>query len=62
MKLATVAGNTIILHPETVKESGLMQWLSNHCENKKVTLRFDTHAIIHCDHHPALWLEIWKEG
>lgn len=60
MKLDVAAGKTIILHPETVEEAGLMQWLSKRCEGKKVTFMFDTHQTANCDQYPALWLELWE--
>jgi hypothetical protein len=57
MKLSTVANDTIILHPETVEEAGLMQWLAKRCEGKNVSLLFDTHTEKDCNNYPALWLE-----
>lgn len=61
MKLNISAGHTIILHPDTVEEAGLRQWLAKRCEDKKVTLLFDTHETANCDQFPALWLEMVKE-
>lgn len=55
MKLNAVINNGVILHPETVIEAGLMQWLSMRCKGKRMILMFDTH-VIDGNQFPALWI------
>ena len=42
MKIRSVSGNKIVIVPESVAESGLMQWLAERLDTELVTLEFGT--------------------
>lgn len=59
MKL--ISDSKLILAPETVEESGIMQWLAKRLEGRKVRLFFDTTSYNGCNQHPMLWLDVYGE-
>lgn len=60
MKKVSVTDDCVIVVPDTVSESGLMQWLALRFKGKKIKLEFDTTRIGDDFYHPALWFTVDK--
>jgi hypothetical protein len=61
MKIDSITPGCVILHPETIEETGVMQWLSVRFLGQHVSLDFVTHYIGDGKTlYPAFWIR--KEG